>query len=162
MNESASATATASLSLRPADETDLDAIWAIETAVFGDEAWTRELVREELTADHRSYLVLVDTEGRLVGYGGLLAIGTEGDVQTIALAPPIRGTGQGRRLLNALLDAAVERGVRQVFLEVRADNPPAISLYEAVGFKEIGVRPKYYQPDGVDAIVMRLRLAERR
>jgi len=43
-----------------------------------------------------------------------------------------------------------------VFLEVRADNPGARSLYETLGFAEIAVRPKYYQPDGVDAVIMRL------
>ena len=144
--------------LRPATETDLDAIWAIEQAVFGEEAWSRDLMREELTADYRVYLALLDPEERLVGYGGLLAVGTEGDIQTIALAPEARGAGHGRRLLNALLEAAADRGLRQVFLEVRADNLRARSLYESVGFEEIGVRPQYYQPDGVDAVVMRLQV----
>jgi len=43
-----------------------------------------------------------------------------------------------------------------VFLEVRADNPSAEGLYLSEGFEEIGRRPRYYQPDDVDAIVMRL------
>jgi N6-L-threonylcarbamoyladenine synthase/ribosomal-protein-alanine N-acetyltransferase len=43
-----------------------------------------------------------------------------------------------------------------VFLEVRADNPGARALYESLGFAEIAVRPDYYQPDGVDAVIMRL------
>ncbi len=150
------------LTLRAATEADLDAIWAIESAVFGAEAWSRDLMRDELTADLRCYLVLVNEAGAIVGYGGLLAVGTEGDIQTIALSPDARGAGQGRRLMNALLDAADERGVNEVFLEVRADNPVARTLYASLGFEEIGVRPRYYQPEGVDAVVNKLQMENRR
>jgi ribosomal protein S18 acetylase RimI-like enzyme len=45
-----------------------------------------------------------------------------------------------------------------VFLEVRADNPVAQAMYTAAGFERIAVRPRYYQPDGVDAWVMRAEL----
>lgn len=141
--------------LRPATLDDLDAIWAIEAAVFGNEAWSRDMMREELAADHRVYLALERADGEIVGYGGLLTVGTEGDIQTIALVPEARGTGQGRRMMHALIGAAAERGVREVFLEVRADNPIARGLYAALGFEEIGVRPRYYQPDNIDAVVMR-------
>ena len=64
--------------------------------------------------------------------------------------------------MDELLDEADRRGVTQVFLEVRADNPPARGLYASLGFEEIAVRPHYYQPDDVDAVVMRLRMEERR
>ncbi len=148
--------------LREAAVDDLDAIWAIESAVFGAEAWSREMMREELTADHRHYLVLVDAAGAVHGYAGLLVVGTEGDIQTIAVAPETRGGGHGRRLMNALLDEAARRGVREVFLEVRADNPVAQALYRSLGFEAIGVRPRYYQPDDVDAVVMKLEMKDRR
>lgn len=153
---------TAQLRLRDAEIHDLDAIWAIESAVFGAEAWSREMMREELTAEHRRYLALVDAAGAVRGYAGLLAVGAEGDIQTIAVAPEARGGGNGRRLMDALLDEAVRCGVRSVFLEVRADNPVAQSLYRSLGFDEIGVRPRYYQPDDVDAVVMKLEMKDRR
>ena len=60
-----------------------------------------------------------------------------------------------------LVAEAVRRGAGEVFLEVRADNPGARELYRSLGFEEIAVRAKYYQPDGVDAIVMRLEPAPR-
>lgn len=148
--------------IRPATPGDLDAIWAIESAVFGAEAWSRDMMREELTGAHRCYLVLVDGEGAVRGYGGLLAVGADGDIQTIAIDPSVRGAGNGRRLMNALLDEAASRGVREVFLEVRADNPVARALYDSLGFREIAVRPRYYRPDGIDAIVQRLRMEERK
>lgn len=149
-------------SMRAARAEDLDAIWAIESAVFASDAWSRELLREELVAEHRSYLVLVAASGAIVGYAGVLLVGEEADIQTIAVAPEARGAGQGRRLMRALLDAAVAAGAREVFLEVRADHPVPQALYASLGFAEIGIRPRYYQPDGVDAIVMRLDLKDQR
>ena len=61
-------------------------------------------------------------------------------------------------MLRALLEEAARRGVTDVFLEVRADNPVAQSLYASEGFAEIGRKPRYYQPDDVDAVVMKLDL----
>lgn len=148
--------------LRLATVEDLDAIWAIETAVFGAEAWNLEMMREELVGAHRQYLVLTGDNSEVLGYGGLLAVGEDGDIQTIAIRPEIRGAGQGRRLMNALLDEAARLFVRQVFLEVRADNPAARSLYLSLGFEEIGVRPRYYQPGDIDAVVMKLEMENRR
>lgn len=148
--------------IRPAAPDDLDAVWAIEAAVFGTDSWSREMVREELGADHRSYLVLTDARGKIIGYGGILAVGRDGDIQTIALTPEARGQGQGRRIMNALLDAGAQRGVRDVFLEVRSDNPVARGMYVSIGFAEIGVRPHYYQPGNIDAIVMKLEMRGRK
>jgi len=54
--------------------------------------------------------------------------------------------------LSAVL-AGTEQGT--VFLEVRTDNSRAINLYKSCGFEEIGIRRKYYQPSGADALVMR-------
>lgn len=120
------------------------------------------MMREELVGPHRSYRVMVDAQGRILGYAGTLVVAGEGDVQTIALVPEARGAGGGRVLLNALLDDATRMGAHQVFLEVRADNLTARQLYENTGFQEIGVRPHYYQPEGVDAIVMKLQMEKRR
>ncbi|MDQ0893195.1 GNAT family N-acetyltransferase [Agromyces ramosus] len=93
----------------------------------------------------------------LLGYAGLLAPkgGEQGDVQTIAVAPAARGLGLGRGLMHALITEARRRGIAQLFLEVRADNAIARSLYRSLGFEEIGVRPRYYR-HGIDAVLMRL------
>ncbi|AND15780.1 ribosomal-protein-alanine N-acetyltransferase [Rathayibacter tritici] len=146
--------------LREAQADDLDAVMAIEESEFTGDAWSRGMMAEEIRSRHTRYLV-AERDGEVVGYAGLLCpVGAhEGDVQTIAVIASVRRTGLGRRLLRALLDAARERGAREVFLEVRADNPAAQTLYRSEAFEEIGVRPGYYQPDGVDAIVMRLPLA---
>lgn len=148
--------------VRNAEIEDLDAIWAIESAVFGSEAWSREAMRSELEGDFRRYVVLTDETGVVCGYAGLLVLGNDGDIQTIAVSPDARGAGHGRRLMDTLLDEATRRGATQVFLEVRADNPVARTLYASQGFEEIGIRPRYYQPDNVDAVVMRLEMRKRR
>lgn len=158
--------------IRDAMPADIDAIWAIESAVFGAEAWSLEAMRSEIEGDFRRYVVLVEsaedsngatgTAGSAVrGYAGLLVLGTDGDIQTIAVSPDARGGGHGRKLMNTLLDEADRRGATQVFLEVRADNPVARGLYASLGFDEIGIRPRYYQPDDVDAVVMRLEMGKR-
>ena len=152
-----------SAELREASVDDLDAIMAIEESEFTSDAWSRAMMREEIRSRHTRYLVAEDA-GELVGYAGLLCpVGAhEGDVQTIAVLASARRAGLGRRLLRALVAAAAERGAREVFLEVRADNPAAQSLYRSEGFEEIGVRPAYYQPDDVDALVMRAPIAASR
>lgn len=117
------------------------------------------MLLDELAGPYRSYLALVSDEGRLHGYAGLLAVGSQGDVQTIAVDPAVRGHGHGRRLMETLVEEAARGRVRELFLEVRADNEAARTLYDSLGFAEIGVRPGYYQPEGVDAVVMRRAVA---
>jgi ribosomal-protein-alanine N-acetyltransferase len=147
------------MTARPATVADLDAIMALERASFPTDAWSDAMMREELTSRH-SWYVVDEEAGRLVGYGGIRAAkgSTDADIQTIAIAESARGRGRGRALLATLLAEASRRGVREVFLEVRADNPVAQALYASEGFIELGRRPRYYQPDGVDALVMRLDL----
>ena len=147
------------MSVRAATAGDLADIMAIERASFRGDAWSESLMSAELVSPHNHYVV-AEEAGRIVGYAGLRAPagGTDADVQTIALDAGARGRGRGRALLHALLDEAANRRVREVFLDVRDDNPVAQALYVSEGFAEIGRRPDYY-PDGpTDAIVMRLDL----
>ncbi|MDQ1204406.1 ribosomal protein S18-alanine N-acetyltransferase [Microbacterium sp. SORGH_AS_0862] len=143
--------------IRPATPADLDAIMRLERASFPTDAWSEAMMREELASPHGHYVAL-EHGGRLVGYAGLRAPegARDGDIQTIALDASSRGRGFGRALLRTLLSKAHERRVREVFLEVRDDNPVARGLYASEGFVEAGRRPRYYQPDDVDAIVMRV------
>jgi N6-L-threonylcarbamoyladenine synthase len=145
--------------IRRATADDLDAIMAIETSVFVTDAWSRELMQAELTAPHSFYLV-VERDGAVVAYSGLRAAPSveDADIQTIAVAPHARRLGLGRALMHQMIAEARSRGARHVFLEVRADNPSAQQLYDSLGFERLGVRPHYYQPDDVDAVVMRLTL----
>lgn len=147
------------MTLRPAKPADLDAIMGIENRSFPSDAWSSETMAAELAGPHGAYFV-DEVDGDVIGYGGIRALpgGTDADIQTIAYDAGHRGGGRGRALLRALLAEAMSRGAREMFLEVRADNPAAEGLYRSEGFEEVGRRPHYYQPDDVDAIVMRLDL----
>jgi ribosomal-protein-alanine N-acetyltransferase len=151
------------LRLRRAHPQDLDDVMWLEHASFPTDAWSASQMSGELYSPHGYYVVVETTEGgapTIVGYAGLssLAGNPVADVQTIAVAADQRGKGLGRVLFTELLDEARRRGVHEVFLEVRADNPVAQAMYTAFGFERIAVRPRYYQPDGVDAWVMRAEL----
>jgi [ribosomal protein S18]-alanine N-acetyltransferase len=151
------------LRLRRAHPQDLDDVMWLEHASFPTDAWSASQMSGELYSPHGYYVVVETTDGgapTVVGYAGLssLAGNPVADVQTIAVSAEHRGKGIGRALFTELLDEARRRGVAEVFLEVRADNPVAQHLYETRGFRAVGVRPRYYQPDGVDAVVMRLDL----
>lgn len=148
--------------LRQAGVDDLDAIMRIEHAVFPTDAWSRESMRAELASAHGYYLVAFPPEqpDRLDAYAGLLAArgATQADIQSVAVVEHARRRGLARTLVRSLVDEARERGAREIFLEVRVDNPNAASLYDSLGFERIAVRKGYYQPDDVDAQVMRLTI----
>lgn len=148
--------------LRTAGVADLHHIMGIEAAVFGTDAWSESAMRDELASENTHYVVAtaLGAPDIVQGYAGLMAPpgATEADVQTIAVSPDVRRMGLGRVLMHALIRTARAAGVREVFLEVRADNDGAQELYRTLGFEAIGVRPGYYQPDDVDAIVMKLEL----
>jgi ribosomal-protein-alanine acetyltransferase len=152
--------------LRRASLGDLEAIMSIEQSVFGADAWSTATMRAELREKHGYYVVAfpVGNEATIVAYAGLHSAerDPQADIQTIAVAESARRRGLGRVLMSRLIAEARDRGAETVFLEVRADNPGAQQLYQSLGFDDIAVRPAYYQPDGVDAIVMRLTIPEPR
>lgn len=135
---------------------DIEPVMVLERALFGDEAWSETMFWSELAeADSRHYLVAV-SDSELIGYAGLCTYPpNEAYVQTIAVAPSHQGHGLGTRLLVQLIDESTRRDCKHLDLEVRADNGVAIALYERHGFQRIGIRRRYYQPSGVDAVVMR-------
>lgn len=147
---------------------DLPEVMELERLLFPEDAWSERTYREELASGDR-YYVVIEEAGRIAGWAGLAAPGGragppieggQSDVLTIGVRPELQGRGIGARLLTALLEEAVARGCVEVFLDVRADNDRARSLYERYGFSRVGVRRRYYQPSGVDAIVMARKLGD--
>jgi putative acetyltransferase len=89
-----------------------------------------------LVADVNGKVVAVAEIGLLTGergHTGYLGVG---------VAKNKRGIGVGRSIVKALLELAKKAGLRIVFLDVFATNTVAISLYEKMGFKEVGRIPK--------------------
>jgi [ribosomal protein S18]-alanine N-acetyltransferase len=124
----------------------------LERELFGAEAWSAAAYWSELAETAtRHYVAAVDGQDRVVGYAGLAVIGDEAHVLTIGVTGAAQGRGLGAALLRDLLAVA---GGRRVLLEVRADNEVAQRLYRRHGFAPVGRRRRYYQPSGVDAVVM--------
>jgi N6-L-threonylcarbamoyladenine synthase len=146
--------------LRLATEADLAAIMELEKDSFGNDSWSRPTMRAELMAPHTFYLVAY-LDGEIVGYAGLSKVGSSSsaDIQTIAVSDSHRRTGIGRELMQALIEQASKLSATEVILEVREDKPAPQKLYEQLGFERIDRRENYYQPDGVAAIVMRLKIS---
>jgi ribosomal-protein-alanine acetyltransferase len=151
--------------LRTATPDDLDAIMAIESRVFEGDAWSAGTMLAELRDRNGYYLVAFPPEdpARIDAYAGLRSPRRQpqADIQTIAVVEGARRHGLGRVLMLRMIDEARDRGATELFLEVRADNPAAKTLYDSLGFEEIAVRPGYYG-GVVDAVVMRLAIPEPR
>ncbi|MHA6263434.1 GNAT family N-acetyltransferase [Arenibacterium sp. CAU 1754] len=91
-------------------------------------------------------------------------IADEAELLTIATHPDHRRRGLARALVQALQATAAEKGASRLFLEVAADNPAAIALYQACGFGICGQRRGYYAREtgpAADALVMALDLTQR-
>jgi ribosomal-protein-alanine N-acetyltransferase len=92
--------------------------------------------------------------GRIVGYAGMWLMLDEAHITTIAMRPECRGQGLGELLLANMIEAAVDAGADRVTLEVRVSNQTAQNLYRKYGFKQQGIRPRYYADDNEDAYIM--------
>ncbi len=79
-------------------------------------------------------------------------VADEAEIITIGVHPDARKSGIASAMLAIIENDIKKRGGKKIFLEVAENNEPARKLYEANGYKKIGVRPKYY--DGIDAILM--------
>ncbi|GAB4572451.1 MAG: ribosomal protein S18-alanine N-acetyltransferase [Anaerolineae bacterium] len=92
----------------------------------------------------------------VVGYGGFWFSGGEAHVSTIATHPDYRRRGLGELLLAGMIRRALEIQAREISLEVRVSNEPAIALYTKYGFRPAGIKPRYYRDNHEDAYDMRV------
>ena len=148
------------MEIRELGPEDLEQVMPLERELFGDEAWLDKTMASELENPNTYYLGVFE-EG-LIGYAGLSTIPASfsSDVQTIGISASNQGQGLGRALMQLLFDRALALGSEVLMLEVRADNQSAIALYRSMGFEQIDLRRRYYQPSGVDALVMRAKIRQ--
>jgi ribosomal-protein-alanine N-acetyltransferase len=132
----------------------IEELLPVEADLFGAEQWTAAMFWNELANGHH-YLVATEDDGTVLGYAGLAVGQGEGWINNIAVRRDAQRRGIGRALLEALLAEGRRHQVKQVLLEVAADNAAAQRLYAAYGFEVIGIRKGYYQPSNTDALVMR-------
>lgn len=97
----------------------------------------------------------VDEPGAaVVAYGGLWLMVDEAHITSIAVKPDFRRRGLGELVMLALFEVGLRLGARWLTLEVRIGNLSARHLYEKLGFKQTGIRPRYYTDNNEDAVVM--------
>lgn len=147
------------MSIRPMQISDLPKVLEIEQDLFPSDAWTEQLFLSELAEVPSSRAVnVIEIADQIIGYASLRFVGREGDVNTIAIAREFQGKGFGKLLLDWMLETAKLNGVKELFLDVRADNQAAIGLYQKEGFDQIDIRRNYYDHK-IDALVMRKKLS---
>lgn len=144
------------VALRPMRWWHIEPVRTIEQQVF-DEPWSAEQFWSELAGVpvRRHYVVAQDAE-TVLGYAGMAVTDDTADVMTVAVAPQARRRGVGRAMMLDLLRLAARGRVREVLLEVRADNDAALALYRSLGFTHLSRRRDYYGP-GADGLLMRRR-----
>jgi len=142
--------------LRPMTPADVPEVAELEEVLFGRGRWRPSMFLSELRAPRRHYRV-AEVGGVLAGYAGI-ALGESAQVMTIGVHPEHQRRGIGRVLFDDLLRAARAGGAREVVLEVRVDASVPQAMYASFGFTPLGVRKNYYQPEGIDALVMHKRL----
>lgn len=145
------------LSVRAATAQDLPRVASLASRALGEGAWTLESLEQELRLAWSSLLLLEDVDGALLGFAHTWTVAGEMELLQLCVDPMTRRRGYGRALLAEVRLAGVRGGAGLLHLEVRAGNEPALRLYLAEGFVEVGRRKGYYQ-DGEDALLLTLGL----
>ena len=131
---------------------DVPGVAAVEAATFPT-PWSADAFESEMRNVAARYLV-AEEDGRIIGFAGAWIILDESHVTNIAVLADKRGQGIGRRLTEGLLQYLSNLGAAYTTLEVRKSNAVAQSLYVSLGFIKLGVRKRYYEDNGEDALIM--------
>ena len=131
---------------------DVDGVAAVEAATFPT-PWSRDAFASEMRNVAARYLV-AEKDGQVIGYAGAWIILDESHITNIAVLKEARGQGIGRALTAGLLRYLANLGAAYATLEVRKSNEIAQNLYKSLGFIKLGVRKRYYEDNGEDALIM--------
>ena len=135
------------------DASHVGAIAELEKICFSD-PWSVNSITSELNNPLSLWFVAVEGE-RLAGYVGSQSVMGWADMMNIAVAPEFRRQGVAEGLVDQLVDGLKGNNVSCLTLEVRVSNEPAISLYNKLGFEQVGRRPNYYKNPKEDALILR-------
>ena len=125
----------------------------LEKICFYD-PWSEKSIASELTNPLSFWLVAVEGD-KVAGYVGSQSVMGESDMMNVAVHPDFRRQGVAEKLVLELVAALAGEGNHCLTLEVRASNVSAISLYEKLGFAQVGLRKNYYRNPKEDALILR-------
>ncbi|MBR0229073.1 MAG: ribosomal protein S18-alanine N-acetyltransferase [Clostridia bacterium] len=131
---------------------DVDAVHSIEAATFA-RPWSRQDFVKEMTTNACARYLVAEQNGAVIGYAGAWIVLDEAHVTNVAVKKDFRGRGVGRLLTAGLMQYASNLGVVYATLEVRKSNEAAKRLYQSLGFEYVGVRKRYYEDNGEDALL---------
>lgn len=121
-----------------------------------DDFWSYNILKQELENGKSKYFVLKQ-ENEIVGFAGIMLIIDEVNIMNIVVKKDKRSLGIGSLLLEEIVKYSKIHNATSITLEVNEKNIPAIKLYKKYGFKQVGLRKKYYNNED-DAILMDLVL----
>ncbi len=149
-----------SIKIRTAEISDISAIAELEKMCFSS-PWSENSIQDTMSGENSLFLV-AEKDGLVCGYIGAYYVVDEGYITNIAVNPDYRRQGVGRELLCELIVRGQALGLRFWTLEVRAGNTGAIALYEGMGFKSVGRRPRFYSNPTEDASLMTFYIGKER
>ena len=132
---------------------DVPAVAAIEDATFPT-PWSEDAFRKEIADNPVARYLVAEKDGAVIGFAGAWIILDESHITNIAVLAEHRGRGYGRALTAGLMQYLSNLGAAYATLEVRKSNLTAQNLYQSLGFVRVGVRKRYYEDNGEDALLM--------
>ncbi len=130
----------------------------LDESIFHSSPWGLSSLSRAEASETEIYLAAClradgNASAELLGYV-LFSLLSDAEIYRIAVEPEHRRRGLGGLLIAGAEEVLREHRAERLFLEVREDNLPAVSLYRSRGFKEIGIRKAYYRDPCCDALVM--------
>ena len=117
-----------------------------------DNFWSYNVLKKELENENTTYIIAKEKDV-VVGFAGISICLDEATLNNIVVKKSCRGRGLGGELLESLIDICSDFNIKTFTLEVNTTNEPAIRLYKKFGFKNLGIRKKYYN-NTQDAYIM--------
>ncbi len=146
--------------LRKMTLADLPAVMEIEHHAFSN-PWSLEMVKKELSQDWSTVLLAeawTSAGWAVRAFAIFWLVHDEIHVLNVATHQQHRRLGLGRLVMDAVVAFGREHRCRLATLELRRSNAAALGLYQSIGFRTVGLRPRYYQDNHEDAVVMILDL----
>ena len=141
--------------IRNANVEDINTLLIIEEESYGEHHWSKKTFESELTNSYSNYFVVVENcSNKVIAYIGYWKVQQEGHITTLAVDKLYRRNGVADILLYFLINHSIENNINSLTLEVRVTNIQALLLYKKYGFKEFGIRKKYYQNNNEDALIL--------
>lgn len=142
-------------------QSDVPRVAVLERQSY-DFPWSQGIFRDCLLAGYTC--VVTEHRGEVIGYGIMSVAAAEAHLLNLCVAAERRREGHGVALLHLLMQQAVEVGAEHIYLEVRPSNAAALALYQREGFRQVGLRKRYYRArtGAEDAVVLTCALVQPR